>query len=298
MKALGQVADDQGSALHNLDASSKQLDDLLRPARPVRRRLAAGLQVAGQRVEDRRSRRQGGAAGHRPARRLRAGTPELGKNLVDRPAAPRRPQVRRREGPAQPRRPGLHRPRGAAAVRLRPDDLDVDLRPEQPHPQDRRLRRAVRRLRQRGDAQEEPGPRAPVRLAPGPDPAGPQLPRRHQARGAGRQRRGRRSAPTATTPAAARRPGAVDTPAPRCPPPPPPLDPVAAQRPHPVDPDGADADRPRRAARRPAAAARRRRHRQQRSRRRPAAAAAAQARREDQQRPAGQTKLLDYLLKP
>ena len=46
-------------------------DDLLRPARPVRRRLAAGLQVAGQRVEDRRSRRQGGAAGHLPARRLR-----------------------------------------------------------------------------------------------------------------------------------------------------------------------------------------------------------------------------------
>ena len=32
-------------------------------------------------LEDRRPRGQGGAAGHRPARRLRAGTPELGKNL-------------------------------------------------------------------------------------------------------------------------------------------------------------------------------------------------------------------------
>ena len=171
MKALGQVADDQGSALHNLDASSQQLTtffDQLGPfadaSRPAFRSLGSASKTGDRAVK---------AAPPVIAQlgAFSAGTPELEQEPVDRPAAPRRPQARRREGPAQPPRPGLHRPRGAAAVRLRPDDLDVDLRPEQPHPQDRRLRRAVRRLRQRGDAEEGPEPGAPVRLAPGPDPA-------------------------------------------------------------------------------------------------------------------------------
>ena len=70
MKALGQVADDQGSALRNLDASSQQLTTFFDQLGPVRRRLAAGLQLAGQRLEDGRSGGQGGAAGHRAARRL------------------------------------------------------------------------------------------------------------------------------------------------------------------------------------------------------------------------------------
>ena len=184
MKALGQVADDQGSALHNLDASSQQLTtffDQLGPfadaSRPAFRSLGSASKTGDRAVK---------AAPPVIAQlgAFSAGTPELGKNLSIVLRAPRRPQARRREGPAQPRRPGLHGPRGAAAVRLRPDDLDVDLRPEQPHPQDRRLRRAVRRLRQRGDAEEGPEPRAPVRLAPGPDPARPQLPRRDQARDA------------------------------------------------------------------------------------------------------------------
>ena len=209
MKALGQVADDQGSALHNLDLLVQAADDLLRPARALRRRLAAGLQVAGQRVEGRRSRRQGGAAGHLPARRLRLGHAGARQEPLDRPAAPRRPQVRRREGPAQPRRPGLHRPRGAAAVRLRPDDLDVDLRPEQPHPQDRRLRRAVRRLRQRGALKKNPDLERECGSRLGPIQPGlnyPDVTKRaaQDAKDRGAAKRAERR----PRPAAARRPGA------------------------------------------------------------------------------------------
>ena len=202
MKALGQVADDQGSALHNLDASSKQLTTFFDQLGPFADASRPAFRSLGKRVEDRRSRRQGRAAGHLPARRLRRRHAGARQEPLDRPAAPRRPQARRREGPAQPRRPGLHRPRGAAAVRLRPDDLDVDLRPEQPHPQDRRLRRAVRRLRQRGDAQEEPGPRAPsAARASGPIQPGLNYPDVDQARTPeeAKRPRGEPSAPTATT---------------------------------------------------------------------------------------------------
>ena len=81
MKALGQVADDQGSALHNLDSSSKQLTTFFDQLGPVRRRLAARLQVAGQRVEEpaiapsrRRRRSSPSSAPSPPARRSSART--------------------------------------------------------------------------------------------------------------------------------------------------------------------------------------------------------------------------------
>ena len=219
MKALGQVADDQGSALHNLDASSKQLTtffDQLGPfadaSRPAFRSLGSASKSGDRAVK-------AAPPVDLPARRLRRRHAGARQEPLDRPAAPRRPQVRRREGPAQPRRPGLHRPRGAAAVRLRPDDLDVDLRPEQPHPQDRRLRRAVRRLRQRGDAQEEPGPRdASAARASGPIQPGlnyPDVTKRaaQDAKDRGAQKRadGDHDLPLPAVPAP------VDTPAPAAP---------------------------------------------------------------------------------
>ena len=279
--------------------------DLLRPARPVRRRLAAGLQVAGPArrrpaIAPSRRRRPSIVA----ARRLRRRHARARQEPLDRPAAPRRPQVRRREGPAQPRRPGLHRPRGAAAVRLRPDDLDVDLRPEQPHPQDRRLRRAVRRLRQRGDAQEEPGPRdASAARASGPIQPGLNYPDvtkraargRQGSRGAAKRADGDHDLPLPAVPAPRRHARARGARRPR----PTPSTPSLPSVPTPSTPDGADADRPRRAARRPAAAARRRRHRQQRSRRRPAPLPPLpKLGAKTSSDPQAQTKLLDYLLKP
>ena len=291
MEALGQVADDQAPALHNLDASAEQLDELLRPARPVRRRLAAGLPrrwASASKTGDRAV--KAAPPVDRPARRLRAGHARARQEPRDRPRAPRRPQARRREGPAQPRRPGLHRPRGAAAVRLRPDDVDVDLRPEQPHPQDRRLRRAVRRLRRAQETlKKDPSLEQRVRLAAsGPIQPGLNYPdvdpardaRRGQASAAPRKRAdGDHDLPLPAVPAPrrhARAVGARDaapTPARR------------RRRADALDADGPDADRPRRAADRPAAAARHRRR--QRPRRLAAAAAAAQAQREDEQRPAG-----------
>ena len=81
MKALGQVADDQGSALHNLDASSKQLTsffDQLGPfadaSRPAFRSLGSASKTGDRAVK----------AAPPVISQLgafAAGTPELGKNL-------------------------------------------------------------------------------------------------------------------------------------------------------------------------------------------------------------------------
>ena len=88
MDALGQVADDQALGAAQPRRLVQAADELLRPARPVRRRLAPGLQGARQGVGDRRPRGQGGAAGRSPSSAPSPkGTPELGKNLVDHPAS-------------------------------------------------------------------------------------------------------------------------------------------------------------------------------------------------------------------
>ena len=71
MKALGQVADDQGSALHNLDSSSKQLTTFFDQLGPFADASRPAFRSLGSASKSRRSRRQGGAAGDLPARRLR-----------------------------------------------------------------------------------------------------------------------------------------------------------------------------------------------------------------------------------
>ena len=136
----------------------------------------------------------------------------------------------------------------------------------------------------------------------GPDPAGPQLPRRDQARRRRRPRtagRAKRAGGDHDLPLPAV-PAPVDAPAPRRPRPPrrPPT-PSLPSVPTPSTPTVPTPTVPGVPPIDPAAAARRRRHRRQRSRRHPrrSCRCPSSARRRSSD-PQAQTKLLDYLLKP
>ena len=115
-------------ALRDARRAAPEPQDLLRPARAVRRRVAAGVPRA------RRRRRRPAARPSRPRRRRSSssrtfakGTPELGNNLAIILEHLDNRDFAVEEDPAQPGRQGLHRPRGAAAVTSTTRSLSINI---------------------------------------------------------------------------------------------------------------------------------------------------------------------------
>ena len=216
MKALGQVADDQGSALHNLDSSSKQLTtffDQLGPfadaSRPAFRSLGSASKTGDRAVK----------AAPPVISQLGAfasGTPELGKNLsiVLQHLDDRKYAVEK-----DPRSPGGQGYTGLEALLQYAYDQTTSTSIFDQNNHILKIGAFVgpcadyaseETLKKNPDLERQCGSRL------GPDPARPQLPRRHQARGArtprtaGRAKRAERR----PRPAAARRPGARRRPPP------------------------------------------------------------------------------------
>ena len=300
MKALGQVADDQGSALHNLDASSKQLTtffDQLGPfadaSRPAFRSLGSASKSGDRAVK----------AAPPVISQLgafAAGTPELGKNLsiVLQHLDDRKYAVEK-----DPRSPGGQGYTGLEALLQYAYDQTTSTSIFDQNNHILKIGAFVGpcadyasedTLKKDPDLETQCGSRL------GPIQPGLNYPDVTKRARAGGQGRGAQKRADGDPAAAARRPGAGRHArargarhAGR------PLDPVAAQRPHPLDAHGADADRP--VACRPSTC-----------RRCPASAAPAatiaaapsplpplpKLGAKTSGDPQAQTRLLDYLLKP
>ena len=219
MKALGQVADDQGSALHNLDASSKQLTtffDQLGPfadaSRPAFRSLGSASKTGDRAVK---------AAPPVIAQlgAFAAGTPELGKNLS---IVLQHLDDRKHAVEKDPRSPGGQGYTGLEALLQYAYDQTTSTSIFDQNNHILKIGAFVgpcadyaseETLKKNPDLERQCGSRL------GPDPAGPQLPRRHQARRprrprtAGRRKRadGDHDLPLPAVPAP------VDAPAPAAP---------------------------------------------------------------------------------
>ena len=254
MKALGAGGRRPGLGAAQPRRLVPAAHDLLRPARAVRRRLAAGLQVAGP------ARRRPATAPSRPRRRsspssarFAAGTPELGKNLsiVLQHLDDRKYAVEK-----DPRSPGGQGYTGLEALLQYVYDQTTStsifdqnnhilkvgafVGPCADYASEETLKKNPDLERQCGSrlGPIQPGLNYPdvdqARRAGGQGPRGGQARRRRPRPAAARRPGARRRARAGGARDARRRPDAV-----------------AAERPDAVDADGADADRPGRAAHRP-----------------------------------------------
>ena len=212
MTSLGEVADRQTPGAAQPRRVGAAAHGLLRPARAVRAGVAPGDPLARPGVGHRRQGgREAAGADGRPAQRRRPGHARSSKNLAIDPRAPRRPRLRGREGPAQPGRAGLHGARGAAAVRLRPDDVDGrSTTRTATSSRSRSFDQRVRELRRRQDRQGRPVAACEVRLSTSARTSPASRPRTSRVLGpaldTARDVARRRSDPARRRPAARRRP--------------------------------------------------------------------------------------------